>query len=85
MFHVNLEISVEDSDRELEIIQVKKDVETIVDIMSKHNATVCNFNMSCEHMAEFIISRAKALYGEGRYYKCSVLEDGENGAIVCTE
>lgn len=84
-FNVEIQISVTDNDRELEFIMVKDRLSIIMSNLQIFNEAVAVGCMSCEQMAEYIIGQLQVHYGENRFYQCSVFEDGENGAIVCTE
>lgn len=84
-FEVEVKISVTHNDRELEFIIVQHHLAAVVENMCNFNADVADWSMSCEQMAEYIIGQLQAEYGDDRFYECSVFEDGENGAIVCTE
>lgn len=83
-FFIEVRMSVSHNDRELEFFMVQAKLAQITFDLINEN-TSSGYRMSCEMMAEYIIKELQKLYGEDRYYECSVLEDGENGAIVCTE
>jgi hypothetical protein len=73
MFHVELERWVTHRDREVEIIQLRRGG---IDLLHEHFGKPCEFGaLSCEDIAAFILTRL-------RLSRCSVLEDGENGAVV---
>lgn len=84
-FEVEVQISVYHEDRELEFILVKDKLGTILTDLMRFNNQIAENRMSCEQMAEYIIGQLQAKYGDERFYQCSVFEDGENGAVVCTE
>lgn len=76
MFHVRVRMNVQHSDRELEFILVKRDLQKLVDgwgfdLRSK----------SCENMALEIMLYLDDKYKRG-YVEVEVNEDGENGAVV---
>ena len=78
MFHVCVKMSVTHQDRELEFFLVKWELDDFI------KATfVSNTNMSCEMMAEEILSNHLIpLYGDTRDYTVTVSEDGEFDGIV---
>jgi len=76
IFHVELEIGVTDSDRELEFFMVIDALDSFLKSFPQKS------NVSCEMIAEKICRWAKKTYGPSRSYLCRVLEDGENGSVV---
>lgn len=78
MFHVEATIEVFHDDRELEFFMVKDVLKhQIVPFVSLSG----NLG-SCEQQAERILTGLKNTYGDKRYMKVEVAEDGENGGIV---
>lgn len=75
LMHIELQMEVFHSDRELEFILVVSSLNTMIEHTPWSHIT------SCEQIAEKIIDWARDKYGE-RDMKVSVFEDGENGAIV---
>lgn len=78
-FHVNIEMGVQATDRELEFIKVKRDLQK--ELLCKMPKTS---NDSCEQMAIDIANYLFNRYGE-RSLRVEVLEDGENGGTVSYE
>lgn len=77
IFHVQCELEVNHSDREVEIIQFKREV---LDYFKrnyfKESLGMCDFGeMSCEMIAQDLVEAYNLL-------TCTVLEDGENGSKV---
>ena len=71
LFKVKCSKEVTHSDRDIEFIQLKRNVERFV------KETYCpdaGLN-SCEHMAHFILEKFELT-------SCEISEDGENGAVV---
>ena len=73
-FHVTLRLAVTHDDRELEFILVKR-------ALDQYLKGPWSERVSCEQIAHAVLAWAKHTYGT-RTGECSVLEDGENGAIV---
>lgn len=73
IFHICCKKEVSHSDRDIEIIMLKRQIEAY---LHETYGKVCQFkSQSCEMIAEEIYSKFALNY-------CSVLEDGENGAEV---
>lgn len=73
LFHIECGKTVSHSNREIEIISFKQDIETY--LMNRYGKP-CLFNSkSCEMIAEELLTAFKLEY-------CKVLEDNENGAEV---
>ena len=70
MFHITLHKSVMDSDREIEIIMLKRQIKEYLG-----DEPVMFYGLSCEMIAERILKQFDADYVE-------VLEDNENGAVI---
>lgn len=70
MFHITLYKSVEDSDREIEIIMLKRKIKEYLG-----EEPVMFYGLSCEMIAENILKQFDA-------DKVEVLEDNENGAVI---
>lgn len=74
IFHVDVTKRVTHSDRDVEIILLKREIEKW---LRDTYGMPCEFgSMSCEHIAE-------ALLDKFQLSSCTVTEDGENGGIVC--
>ena len=74
MFHIRMKKAVTHTDRDIEIIRFKWEVQNWLDQKYNHNLD----NMSCEMLAAEILTQ----------YGCSeveVTEDGEHGAVVEVE
>ena len=77
IFHITAKKAVTHNDRDIEIIQLKRNIQQYLwqQYPSKFNA-VCEFNsLSCESIAEDLLKQFELNY-------CSVLEDNENGAEI---
>jgi hypothetical protein len=86
MFEVEMMIQVSGDDRELEFIQIKRWFQKdVVPYITVYNRLINNYRTSCEQFCKLIIEKLQEKFGSDRYYYVSVREDGENGAIVCTE
>jgi hypothetical protein len=73
IFHIELSKVVTHSDRDVEIILLKRKVESW---LRDTYGMPCEFgSMSCEHIAEAIVEQFDLS-------SCTVLEDGENGGTV---
>jgi hypothetical protein len=73
LFHVELEQWVRHTDRDMEIIQLRR---YGYDLLRKHFGDPCEFGtLSCEAIAEFLLTRM-------HLSRCAVMEDGENGAVA---
>jgi 6-pyruvoyl-tetrahydropterin synthase len=73
-FHVKVAVSVTHSDRDVEFITLKNDVDKIIQDLR------CTWDegQSCEMMAEAIYAKLP-LY---KVFSIDVSEDGENGALI---
>jgi hypothetical protein len=78
VFHVSASFVVDHSDRALEFFMVQNTLR--VQISELDEMLRKNMHMSCEMMAEFLLTRLHTTYGEA--VKVMVSEDGENGAKV---
>lgn len=76
IFKVEVKISVNHSDRELEFFLVKWALSEFIESGSKDN-------MSCEMIAQQILeNHLITTYGPDRYYEITVSEDGESDGII---
>lgn len=84
-FHVEIHLGVQELDRELEFILVKRWLEDGPIKQLKQEMFYPKmgetFTKSCEAMAEFIGTELQKFYGN-RYTAVGVFEDGENGGIA---
>lgn len=78
MMHVRVLISVQHNDRELEFIMVKRDLQQWVE-KSKGSWPL---RTSCEDIAQMLTQYIRHQYGSDRFVQITVLEDGENGAVI---
>ena len=78
LFKVRLEIEVVTSDRDLEFITIKKELNELIKDLKKEPRTL---NWSCERFALEILTVFSDRY-LAREMSCEVSEDGENGAVV---
>jgi hypothetical protein len=76
IFHIEVRKEVSHNDREIEIIMLKRDIIFHLNLNWGYNGSLFFDNMSCEDIAEWIYKRFECSY-------VKVLEDNENGAIVC--
>lgn len=77
LFKIQVKISVDHLDRELEFFLVKWKLQDFI----RENNTVDH--KSCEMIGEEIINKHLIpLYGSNRYYEVTVSEDGESDGIV---
>lgn len=76
IFHFTVKIQVEDSNREIEFIQLKRWLENLYsdDILELNNK-------SCEMIAQDVIDEVHAKY-KSNYIEVTVSEDKENGATI---
>ena len=74
MFHVCCKKRVAHDDRDIEIIQLKRQVQKYIE--EKYHGDLGS--KSCEMLANELVTQFGLCY-------CSVLEDGENGAEVISE
>lgn len=80
-FHFNIELEVTHEDREVEIIMLKRKLQEFVGGM-----LLGPTHKSCEMMASDIGNFLKGwVFPSDRYYKVTVLEDGENGGGLIHE
>lgn len=78
-FHICAKKAVSHTDRDIEIIRFKRDMEQYFRDTFEWHGTAYMFGlMSCEQLAERLTKHFNLAY-------CSVLEDGENGAEIITE
>jgi hypothetical protein len=76
IFHIECKKQVIHDDRDIEIIQLKREIIFWLYSQYGNNHNVHHFNsMSCEMIAKELFERFNLNY-------CKVLEDGENGAEV---
>jgi hypothetical protein len=77
IFHIRVEKEVTHDDRDIEIIQLKRDIEELICTEFWDEEFRCNnfFDMSCESIAKFLKNAFELNLVE-------VLEDNENGAII---
>ena len=74
IFVIRVKFSVQDNNREIEIIETQKKIKDFIKRRFGVNDEVCDFgNMACEDIAELIINEFNAESAE-------VLEDGFGGA-----
>jgi hypothetical protein len=79
MFHFSVIKTVQHNDRDVEIIVLKREMENyLVDKYLADHGCLDFGNMSCEDIAQELILAFDL-------ERCSVLEDGENGAILISE
>lgn len=79
VFHFRVRVSVNHSDREIEFLAFKDELINYISTFSPFQSNVST--MSCEQLAEGIISYIKGSY-PGRAIECEVSEDDENSAII---
>lgn len=79
MFHVKVEVPVTDSDREIEFILFKRDVENW--IFEQWGVPAELGTLSCEHIAARLGAMCNELH-DFSWVRVTVSEDGENGAVV---
>ena len=77
MFHVKLCITQQHTERDIEYITLKRKLDQHIDTFFRNRSS----QSSCETMAVQILEWASREY-PGRHIRCSVYEDGENGAEV---
>lgn len=83
MFFVELKISVEHKDREIEIIACKRWLDRFLSTLGDADEIRNIGNMSCEAIGVAVVQAAQGEYGGNRSVSCRVLEDGLLGAEVC--
>lgn len=76
IFHIICYFSVTDSDREIEFIDKSWHIQQL--IKNRYGMPASFGQMSCEHIAEFLIKELNCI-------ACEVNEDGQGGAILYTE
>lgn len=77
MFHFTVEVDVQHSNRDLEFIMLKRELEE-----TYGDGTLELDYKSCEMMAEDLISLIHNRYPHLKHIKVTVSEDGENGAVI---
>lgn len=84
IFGVCVEVEVFHEDRELEFIKVKHMIDEWINTLPNCNGARKLYASSCEVLAESIriYLASKVKNPDGRYWKVTVDEDGENGASV---
>lgn len=77
IFHVTAMKAVRHNDREVEIIRLKREMEKYVRSLGKYNPDygLLLGSLSCEMIAQKFVEAFEL-------ESCTVLEDGENGAVV---
>lgn len=79
IFHFVVELEVEELDRDLEFIKVKRELQRFVRTMLSDPV-----EWSCETIADLTARDILKRYGDHRFVAVMVLEDGENGGrVVC--
>lgn len=81
-FGVRVEVEVRHDDREIEFIMMKHKVESFLRMHYGNRGYWLMNAMSCEMVATLVIDFLKKEYGENRYYRVTIDEDGENGSTV---
>lgn len=76
-FHVEVEVPVEHNDRQVEFIGLKQRLKDLTKGWP-HNLG----SQSCEDLAQKILEAVRLWYPNREWYRCSVFEEGENGANV---
>ena len=80
--HITVKMEVFHNDREVEFIMLKHQVEAFIETLGYNLPTNSNVCVSCESIAEEIIGILSYNYSGDREIEVTVMEDGENGAIV---
>jgi len=80
IFHFKVKIQVQHNERDIEFIRFKRELENLY-TTTNENKTLGLNNMSCESIAEELISYLTTYYPQ-RVVMVEVSEDGENGAIL---
>lgn len=80
LLHIEVTVEVYHNERDIEFIMLKHIVEKFYDSLEIDSPNTPQEEISCEHIAELIISMLRRLYGTDRDIAVSVMEDGENGA-----
>lgn len=83
-FHLDVIMGVEDADREIETITMKRWLIEILDRSYLKSTMGIASEWSCEQIAEYIGYAIQEKYGS-RFLLVEVLEDGENGGGVMWE
>lgn len=80
VFHFEAVKQVTHNDRDIEIIQLKHQMELfLMTEWMDHTMNCCYFgSLSCEDLAEMMLDRFELV-------RCSCLEDNENGALIVGE
>lgn len=75
-FKITCKKEVDHNDRDIEIIEFKRDIIGFLHLKNPHHGRCIDFKTkSCEDIAEELFKNFNLTY-------CSVLEDGENGAEI---
>ena len=84
IFGVKVETEVYHDDRELEFILLKRKVNSWLEARQSYNGVWQMGPMSCEQVASKLIKflQNDLEKGNERYFKVTIDEDGENGAVV---
>jgi len=77
-FKVTFQSNVQHSDRDLEFILVKRELQGY----TKNICELLGENASCEVFAEFFLEKFFSNHEDVLWAKCKVSEDGENAGIV---
>jgi 6-pyruvoyl-tetrahydropterin synthase len=80
VFGVELEITVEHNDRELEFHQVKRALDSYIQDTARRRTL--DDTWSCEKIAEIVCEWAMLKWPDRLAYTVEVNEDGENGSLV---
>lgn len=84
-FHVNAELTVSDSDREVEFFVFQSQVDMAIEALYKKEYDSLVYDLgrrSCETIAEQIISRLRSTNGHRHTIRVEVWEDNEVGGRV---
>lgn len=85
LFKFKCQVEVIGTNREIEFISLSRKLRTFLGVRypSGGNGASCQFDtMSCEDIANKLLTYLKASHGEARTYIVECSEDGENGAEV---
>ena len=80
-FHVEIKLSVDHDDRELEFCFIKDHLSSFLNGRYKNRT----FTESCEQIAGNVLNFIWVEYGLSRKVYVKVMEDGENGAEIYSE
>lgn len=80
LLHIEVTVEVVHNERDIEFIMLKHEVERYYDSLGLDSYKTPHEEISCEQIAELIISMLRRHYGPDRDIAVSVMEDGENGA-----